>query len=113
MCFIFLLLLSLVVRFWESIFQLHIFFSLGPFVLSLSVSVIHPMHFCIIPEKGECQHFERGHLKGKMKQAILCHGFTEPYYDFCGCISSHMNCLELRSQKVCVCVREVDLHHAL
>lgn len=34
-----------------------------------------------------------------MKQAILCHGFTEPYYDFCGCISSHMNCLEIRSQK--------------
>lgn len=80
------------------------FFSLSPFVLSLSVSVIHPMHFCIIPEKGECQHFERGHLKGKMKQAILRHGFTEPYYDFCGCISSHMNCLEIQSQKVCVCV---------
>lgn len=45
-----------------------------------------------------------------MKQAILCHGFTEPYYDFCGCISSHMNCLEIRSQKG---GGEVDLHNAL
>lgn len=39
-----------------------------------------------------------------MKRAILCHGFTEPYCVFCGCISSHMNSLEIQSQKVCVCV---------
>lgn len=89
------------------------FFSLGPFVLSLSVSVIYPQFFCIIPERGECQHFERGHLKGKMKQAILCRGFTEPYHDFCGCISSLMNSLEIQLQKVCVCFRKVDLHNAL
>lgn len=91
------------------------FFSLGPFVLLLSVSVIYPRFFCIIPKRGECQHFERAHLKGKMKQAILCHGFTEPYYDFCGCISSPMNTLEIQLQKVCVCVyvREVDIHNAL
>lgn len=71
------------------------FFSLGAFVLSLSVSVTYLQFFCIIPERGECRHFERGHLTGKTKQAILCHGFTEPYYDFCGFISSHMNYLEI------------------
>jgi len=46
-----------------------------------------------------------------MKQAILCHGFTEPYYDFCGYISSPVNSLEIQSQKVSVWVREVDLHN--
>lgn len=64
----------------------------------------------MIPERGECQHFERGHLKGKMKQneAIFRYMVTEPYYDFCGCISFHMNSFKTRWQKacVCVCVRE-------
>lgn len=87
------------------------FFSLGPFVLSLSVSVIYPRFFCIISETGECQCSERGHLKGKVKQAILCHGFTEPYYDFCGCISSHVNASEIQSQNVCVSWRWIYTMH--